>query len=932
MPKFLARVAKEIVDSGHDLRKLAVVFPNRRAGAFFKRELGRSTEDPIWVPRVLSIEDFVLENLNLKLADNLSMILRLYRSYTETKTGSIESFQDFSRWGSILLSDFNEIDNQLVDTRQLFSYIADAERIRHWDLDPEKEQTPLMQNYFALWENLYSLYEHFRSSLLSENLAYQGLAYRTMNDRLEEIGKTLSQQYEQIYFVGFSALSKSEENIFTSLLREGVASFYLDIDEYYLENPMHEAGRLLSESRLLKELRERNELRWMGNQLKTGSKKLSLINASGDNFQAIAANEKLRSFEQDDTAVVLADEGLLKPFLNNLSEDLGPLNITMGIPINNSPLAAFFTSLLDMLSDGELQQKKDEYGYLKYRFVHWDSLLNSSALSIVGLDVQFKDLRKDLIDRRAGTFSAQYLQNFSGEITAFPWMKLLHRKHLEISESCVLLRDLAFDLGKNGEESSEKELELAYAFYKIFDRLHVALEEFPYLTDHKTLLTFFRELLRRETLDVFGKPLTGIQIMGLLETRALDFSNVIMTSVNEDVLPGGMRQNSMVPYDIRAQFGLPTIFEKDSVFAYHFYRLLQGSDNVILLYNGKADGLSSGEPSRFIRQLQLELLESNPNIELEIIDYGLKVSVDQSEAEIVKTPEIMDRLREMAIKGFSPSALCDYLEDPVAFYNKRVLGLGTPMEMEEVLGFDTQGTVVHNLLEKFYTNPETERPYELLRNDLPCFGYSKEYLRQMLIAEIRHESPSINVESGRNYLIVEILINMVYNFLRAESRSITKFGKEELRMLALEEDITTSVSVGNMEVNIRGIVDRVDKVGGELRIIDYKTGNVAPTELSIKEMSDIRYPEFRRKSFQIMTYAWLYWNSVGQRGALSVKPGIISLRNVFQSPFYLRYDGKTTIDEVGLGQFEALLKGILDEIFDPDTPFSKKSLTLVVDD
>ena len=475
-------------------------------------------------------------------------------------------------------------------------------------------------------------------------------------------------------------------------------------------------------------------------------------------------------------------------------------------------------------------------------------------------------------------------------------------------------------------------LQSLFGFFKLFNRLTDLMSQYPFVDDVKTAVRFYRDLVRSETLDIYGEPLSGLQVMGMLETRTLDFKNLVITSLNEDVLPKGKSQNSLIPFDIKREFGLPTYLDKDAVFAYHFYRLIQRAENIHLIYNGLSEGLGSGEASRFIRQLQFE---AGPNITFEEMSpaFGIDTS-DTVEEEIVKTPAVMARLYEMAQEGFSATALIDYINDPLEFYKKRVLKLREADEVEEVAGYDTQGNVVHELLEQFYSvDGKKEKVKSVLNAGDPIFAQSKDEIRKLVVEQLQDKAKLSDLDKGKNLLIREILTGMVVNFLKKEKEELQKLEQagEVLSMIGLEGKHNANLTLkSGLEVNLKGIIDRIDRVGKDVRLIDYKTGSVVPQNISINEMADMRQPKDKNKSLQLMMYAWLFFKE--EVGYNEISPAIISLRKANDWLMPLKVGKSNSISRELMPDFEEFLTSLLEEIFNPNIAFTKKPLTLVTDE
>ncbi len=931
MSTFLAQTATDILEKHPELKDISIILPSRRAAVFLRKELAQQITKPVWSPSITTIEDFLLQNLQLEKADQATLIFRLYQSYMEVASEPKENFAEFSQWAHLLLADFTEIDRYLVDAPQLFAYLADVERIRKWDLKGG-EMTEMVKRYLKTWELLPHLYRHFYQSLLAEKRVYQGMAYREMATRMDELVSGFKSKGGKFLFIGFNALNAAEEKILTSLYREGLAKFYWDVDDYYFEDTDQEAGNFLRAGKLVRELIEKDDFRWRHNTLATLPKKIKIINAAGNHVQALAAHQAVADFKEqqlEEVAVVLADENLLPVFLNNIPKSLEGLNVTMGLPLKSTPVAGFFTLILEMFQAQESSGRKSGNGHPAFHHQQWDDLLGHSLFKLWSGDaLAVEELRRTLRKRNWIYLAVQDLAGWHPEVFGPEMLRFFEGAGKgDLPGFWNRLAHLTDDLHQKNNRKDAL-LQSLFSFYQLFNRLSDLMATYDFVTDLKTAVRFYRDLISLETLDLKGDPLSGLQVMGMLETRTLDFRNLVITSLNEDVLPKGRSENSLIPFDIKQEFGLPTYFEKDAVFAYHFYRLLQRAENVALIYNGATEGLRSGEPSRFIRQLEYELPKVHT---ITRSNYNFDVHIAAADEQIIKTPAVMQRLREMASRGFSPTSLTDYINDPVEFYKKRVLNLQEFDEVEEVAGYDTQGNVIHELLEKFYSKgPMVAKP--VLKPDDAVFEQSEQEIREQVVELLRGQGLR-HLDTGKNLMIREILTGMMVNFLKKEKEELQVINKagHVCSLLALEEKLAAEVVLSDGTiVKLKGTVDRVDRVGDNIRIIDYKTGFVDPSKLKVKEMNDLKQPLDYNKSLQLMTYSWLYLQN--HNGHAEVFPGIISLRNSGSWIMPLSYQRNEAISREVVMEFEEFLKTVFEEIFDQSIPLSKKLLTLQSDE
>jgi hypothetical protein len=930
MVPFLRKVAEELLQNHTSFDGVGIILPSRRAGVFLKREISALLSKPLLAPTITTTEDFLLENLGWEQENMIQLIFKLYRSYEKLNLEDKDSFIEFSKWAQTLIGDFNEIDRYLIDANSLFDYISDAKRIESWDLGPgESSDTQMVNDYLLFWELLPQLYSDFSSKLKQEKRVYQGLAYRQLAENMEDYLPAIKKKYSKLYFVGFSALNEAEERILMRLHEEKIAHFFWDFDSYYYEDSVHEAGKFLRDSKIIKRLKDQSQFKKPDSFLSQLHKKIKIKSVSGDTLQAITGNASVLEYQNDqleEVAVVMADENLLLPFLNNLAADIPAVNVTMGLPLRFSPIAGFFNLLWEMHVWQETSGNTDKEGNPAFHYQKWDDVLGHPVSKKWDKEGTIEKLRSEIRKQNQVFVSLPQLKSW----LSFNWddevESLFTKDSAEPQNWCASLGRFT-EYAKPFYDGGVTETGILYGFFQLFAQLERWIKESNLELDVKTSYQFYKELLQTETIDLKGEPLKGLQVMGMLETRTLDFKNVILTSVNEDVLPKGRVQNSMIPFDIKHRFGLPTYLDKDGVFAYHFFRLLQRAENITILYNNQNQGLGGGEPSRFIAQIEHELCRVNPDIDFSKETISSRLIPQEEEAkEVVKTPSILKRLDELAERGISPSALIDYINDPLLFYYRRILGLQETDEVEEVIGYHTQGTIIHEILQDYYSVEEDsgKGPLKRLHADLPVFQKTESELRDEVIKKLQNAGLK-DVSHGKNLLIRETLTGMLRNFLAKEKEQLKDKG--EVEILSLETGLSQTLKLANgKQVLIKGLADRIDRLGEHTRIIDYKTGGVNQAEVRFKDLDELKQPNEKNKSFQLLAYSFLYAND--QLEMERVFPSIISLRNVNNWPIELKWGKEEGVTQEDLKAFKGFLVEILEEIFDPEIPFSEKMLSL----
>ena len=913
MTSFIARILQELLSRKIPLSEYTFILPSKRAGSYLLTQLSLLTKKPLFSPRVLSIEDFAEEMSGLQAIDNTSALFEFYSVYLEcTPKEKTENFDTFSSWAQTLLYDFNEIDRYLIDYKSFFDYLSDIQEINHWSLQEEK--TPLMENYLSFWRKLPEYYEQLKKSLQKEDLAYQGMVYRKAAEKVEDY---LKEHKNPHVFLGFNALNNAEQLILQRMAASGTAEIFWDMDEAFMKDEQHDASIFMR--RYLKDwpLYEEGGFNYVSSNF-SKEKNIEITGVPGNIGQAKYVGELLANLSPEEirkTAVVLGDEGLLLPVLNSLPENVEEINVTMGFPLTSAPVSSLFEQLLKMQS-----------GYRK--------------------NLYYKDViavsNHPLIQKVTSGFSRVISGKIQQEnMVYFSFEKLLNiipEEHKDLFSLCFKdwknkpavavsqLQKLIFRM-KNGldKEKDQLGLEFLYHYNVLFNKLNNLLETYPHITSIKSLHSIYKELVETQTVDFRGKPFTGLQLMGMLESRVLDFENVIITSVNEGVLPAGKSSNSFIPYDLKCSYDLPTYKEKDAIYTYHFYHLLQRAKNAVLLYNTESDGLSAGEKSRFLLQLEMEKRQAH---EIRYKTVAPKVPpISQPLQSIEKNEQILAKIRDLAGRGFSPSALTTYIRNPLDFYRQYILGIKDREEVEETVAYNTLGTVVHDTLEVFY---EEWVGAEITAGQLKT---AMEKTPDEIAAQFRKTYTKEPLATGKNLLIFEVAKRYVINLLKMDIQTLED--GNSIKVVEVESDLKAKIPVGNLDfpVFIRGKVDRVDRYNGKLRVIDYKTGNVLQNQVEIVDWEDLTtdYNKFG-KTFQILTYACMLNEneSLGE----AVEAGIISFKNLQNG--FLKFSKKDKngyraskdpdIDQEVLEAYKIELKKLITEICDPKIPFLEKEI------
>lgn len=910
---FLQKIAQEIIKSG-DFTQKTIVLPNKRAGVFLKKALVEAVGKPMIAPNIISIDAFVEKYSPYQTADWLSLIFELFTAYQKVYGEKAQGFDEFIKWGVYILQDFNEIDTFGIDAKEVFTYINEVKKIEDWQLRPNSPK--LITDYLKFYASLLDLHKAFQENLQAKNLAYQGMIYNYVADHITEISKDF--EADSIFFTGFNSFNQSEERIVKNLLLEGKARTYWDVDKYYLK-PQFEAGLFVRRYQ-----KEYEPFNWTFDYFST-PKNIEIIGVPGITAQAQVVakivDDKLQAGKNNpnelmNTAIVLNEDSALLPMINSLPDDLQAVNITLGLPIGQLPITQIFEQIIKL-----------HYEFEQFRRYNVDTiagLIHQPYLEQIFSPNEFAENEAFL--HKIAKFKTKMLsQKLLTELVTAQqgFVKTVFIKNFSVSN----LLDLFFELIEKFARQNISEIDkLALVkLENIFQTLQDFIKQTGEIKDARTLQTLFKKLLMQERLAFEGEPLQGLQIMGILETRLLDFDHVIITSMNEGIIPKGKSMHSIIPFELKKHFGMPMHREQNSVIAYHFYRLLQRASKITLLYNTGDTGLGASEQSRFITQLENEL---DTNIHT-IVKKQFKLSTDILSFEpetIAKTPEIISQLSAIGERGFSPSALTTYIANPLQYYQRYILKLQEPEQIEDYIPANIFGTIVHDTMEEIY------KPFEgktLALNDFKTILKKHEALTtKHFLHNVFGEDTKASVSiDGYNLIAFEIIKKNVKDLLLIDQKLVKKGDK--LEIVSVENRLSAPLKLSGRTVQIAGKVDRIDKLNGKIRIIDYKTGKVENGNISTgnektgETQLDLIITEPKKaKLFQLLTYAWLYVNTHKIfTDTYPFEVGILSTRKIRSGFMKAKIMKDADITPEILQEYETYLKQILEELFDMETPF-----------
>jgi len=842
MKPFLEKIADRLLRKfPTSMEGLAVVLPSKRAVVFLKHYLSQKIDKPIFLPEFYSIEEFIEQLSGLQVLDNISLQFRLYQTYLKYPPQKTDSFDDFLKWSNVLLHDFNEIDRNLVDAKSIYLNLKDVKELENWSVEDwslsEASLSVMQTDYISFFQGILTWYNHFNCSLLEERLAYQGMTYKLAANQIN----TVDIKWNKVWFVGLNALTKSEQAIINFLKKEDIARVFWDADVFYYNNPLHEAGGFLREQR---ERWSEIDFEGVGDYFNQPKDSFNVVACPKNITQAKVATEIIKGFEKSDleesnTAIVLADEALLFPVLHNLPSSIKQLNVTMGSPLKNSTLFAF-VEVIFRLQIHAIKYKRKAFYYKDIIAVvehpYFSKIIDLNSLT------KFKRfiIKDNIVFISKSNITTYFKENTLAKMIFSIWEDVGQA----LQTFTAIIEQLRLPLvGKKGSIESE----VLATFFKSLTILKKLVAENKFEIELKTLQVVMQQLVAKEKIPFKGEPLEGVQLMGILESRTLDFKNVIMLSVNEGKLPKGKSVNSFIPYDMKRYFKLPTYTESDAVFAYHFYRLLQRAKNITLIYNSETDDFGSGEKSRFITQLLSEYKGEIKDFVYKSEDLGNSTATNIS----IENKDLASEIQAWAKKGVSPSAINMYNNCNLSFYYHYLAKIRVDDAVDEYADASTMGTAIHDALDKAY-------PLGLLNEQFikDNTSFILKDIEKNFVSALSEQG----MKEGKNYLSLQIAKKLTTDFLALEMQLLKKAANDNkcVNIIGKEVKLSHSITVDGIDFNLIGKADRIDFEGDMLRIIDYKTGKVENKEVAFSSYNELIEDSGKAKAFQLLMYAFLY--------------------------------------------------------------------------
>lgn len=932
MQPFLQLVAHDLYTKiGNDLSRTVLVFPNKRANLFFNEYLAEESDQPIWSPAAMSISDLLQKLSVQKAGDPIRLVCELYKVFKE-ETGSRETLDDFYFWGELLISDFDDVDKNMVDADKLFSNLQDLKNLMddYEFLDEEQEEairqffqnfsierrTELKEKFISLWDKLGIIYHRYRENLAELGIAYEGMLYRNVIEQLD----TDRLKYDKYVFVGFNVLNKVEKEFFQKLQKAGKAMFYWDYDLFYTQRiSKHEAGEFIKRNLI----DFPNELPESYFDIFRKPKKIRYISASTENAQArFLFSQTTQMGSEKENAIVLCNEALLLPVLHSIPQDVQNVNITMGFPLAQTPVYSFINAAMELQTNGY----RPDTGRFTYE-----------AVSKILKHPYTRQLSDHATRLERELTKTNRFYPLPSELKKDDFLTILFTPQSNIRELCDyllrLIKSISILYRKEGEYDNifnQLYRESIFQSHLKINRLYSLIESGELSVRTDTLKRLITKVLTASNIPFHGEPAIGLQIMGVLETRNLDFRNLIMLSLNEGQLPKAGGESSFIPYNLRKAFGMTTIEHKNAVYAYYFYRLIQRAENITLLYNTSSDGLNRGEESRFMLQL---LVEGPHEITREYLEAGQSPQ-NTLEIQIEKTPEILRRLYRAYDTAqpesviLSPSALNTYLDCRLRFYYRYVAGLKTPDEVSAEIDSALFGTIFHLSAQLAYTDLtangkmiQREDLERLLRDEIKLQGYVDQAFKQELFKVAPEEKPEYNgVQLINSKVIVSYLKQLLRNDLQYTPFEMVAMEKK------VSEKITIQTALGPLTLRLGGTIDRMDAKEGTLRIVDYKTGGSPKIPANIEQLFT---PSETRPNYIFQTF--LYAAIMSRKQPLMVAPALLYIHRAASESYSPVIEmGEPRKPKIPVNnfaffedEFRERLQALLEEIFDEKESFTQ---------
>jgi len=922
--KFLKQLAAHIKDKNYDLRSLSIILPSERATKYLAEALLAEYGKPIFSPEITTIDRWVKKH-SKPIIDNTRLLIRLFEMYRETDEGRFETFEEFTTWGSMLLSDFDDIDRYMLDYRQVFKNLKAIKELESWKIDEEKLSAS-QKKFMEFWERIPNYYDKLHQKISEKGFVTAGLAYRQLAENPEVLFKKNESQF--FIFAGFNALSLAELTIIKKLIRRNRAEYIINADKYYLENPIHEAGAFLRKN--IDFLEIKNPL-FITDDLNNKELNIQVVECAQHTGQVKVAATELEKLSQDEvneTLVLLSDESLIGAMVKNIPASIGKANVTLGLPLSQTPIKSWVELIFD------IQENKIRFKTEAFYFKDLQRSINN-VLILSSLDAKEKNqlvkleqetIRKNKIFQRVDSLNIGQKAEIMLQSLSINWK---NDWKLAMSQIRKLNNILLESLSQNAE--FERNIVL------IFDD---ALLEFQRIIEEgipemnlRSFKSLFYQHWNGKNMAFHGNPTNGLQIMGLLETRLMDFQRIFILGFNEGKLPGTNPVRTIIPMDLRYGLGLPSTRDKQGIFAHHFYRLLHHCKNAWITYTTAAEQIGSNESSRYLLQLKLELAKINQNVKISNQFYTVPFpELNELPSNVVdKKPEIIARLDSFFERSISASALNKYLSCPLDFYYRYLVEFGEEKSVEEGVESNTFGSFIHKTLELLFKpfaqrdedgNYVTPPPPPISTSDIDKMLNDFNPILYSQFLEFFGGDESL-FKNGKNLLSYEMAMEITKNVLIKEKEFLsntTELVYIEQVEAAMNTELEVNVNGELKRIKFKGYIDRIDRIGDKFRVIDYKSGKVKDEDVKFKVLEEGLKQSFKKTkhALQLTLYCLFFKEKYNCFPDQAIIMSLVKSDKLFILNYEEEIEGMTLV-------FKDLVEELLNEIYNLDIHFEHDS-------
>lgn len=928
MNSFVKKTVEYLNDNQLFHTDTTIIVPSQRMIAYLHKAMFEDVGKPVLSPKIVTIDRWIQGLVPLPMIEKTHLLFELYEIYRKDPVeAGVNGFDAFLTWGKTLIADFEELDRYLIQSDQLFKNLKSIKEIENWSFNTE-ELSQGQQKFMAFWDKLNPYYKALNERLAELELTTKAKAYKQVAEEIDLVFQ--DNKESKFVFAGFNALSEAEIQIMRQLKQMGRGHILMDSDAFYLNDKLHEAGQF---QRVLLEKLGETQVPFIANNLLHKEMEVTLIECPQFTSQAQAIGNELTKVPQNElpeTLVLLASEQLLSSLLQNLPAQIGQANITLGLPLQQTVLKSW-VELLFRIQESFIRRKQGIIHYKDFiQFIHHPFTVQAispeerHALNVFEQTMVNRNWQVVFIDKLPRGEHIDQL--YKGLFT--PWN---NNWNLALEQ----IQGLNYFLDKYLASQAELEQAIVRKFGESVQEIIGLFEtELPSFA-LGTFKQLFHQQWSNESIAYYGNPLDGLQIMGLLETRGIDFKRVFVIGMNEGEMPPTNPINTLIPMDLRKYFGLPTPREKQGLFAHHFYRLLHQCEHLFITYTSSQEAVGSNEPSRYVQQIKLELARMNKNIRLTEKFMGIPTKTVNETSPVEKVPGHLETLDELVSKGITFSQMDKYLTCSLNYFHQYILKFKENTVLEEELEASTKGTILHHVMENLY------KPYvSTAQNPI--------YITPDLLKELEKKVPLFldeafkeaysddlnNVNTGINHIFYVVSRDIILNWLRKERRLLEKHPEKSLQILALEAefmvDINPLVNGSPKPIRLKGIIDRLDKWGDDIRILDYKSGKVKSEQVNLSNKGKRAIPDLAEHiikeykklnakdySLQLMIYSYLYYQYSGQ---FTNQSGIISFNNISGSPFMLNVEDDMGKNEL-LELVEQILSQVLSDMYSLEVPF-----------